>query len=50
MKRRSKSPQPHCKRVTRGNGKSQKMCWDGKGKITSAAKVAAYFKRTRKAA
>jgi hypothetical protein len=37
--------EPHCKNVTRGAGKRQKMCWDGKGKITSAAKVAAYRQR-----
>jgi hypothetical protein len=48
MKRRKKSsPEPHCKNVTRENGKRRKMCWDAKGKITSAAKVEAYRKRKR---
>ena len=44
--------EPHCKNVTRSNGKKQKMCWGKDGKLTSAAKVAAYNKRkrTRKAA
>jgi hypothetical protein len=38
---------PHCKSVKRSDGKRQKMCWDAKGKITSAAKVAAYNKRKK---
>jgi hypothetical protein len=31
---------PHCKRVAKPGGGTRKMCFDGKGKITSAAKVA----------
>ena len=46
-KRKTKKKEPHCKNVTRGNGKKQKMCFDGKGKITSKAKVDAYNKRKR---
>lgn len=41
---------PHCKNVKRSDGSKRKMCWDGKGKITSAAKVAAYNKRKGKRA
>jgi hypothetical protein len=47
MKRKAKAPTPHCKSVTRGSGKRVKMCWGANGKITSAAKVAAYHKRKR---
>ena len=46
-KKASGAKTPHCKSVKRSDGKRQKMCWDGKGKITSAAKVAAYNKRTK---
>lgn len=46
----TKKPAPHCKNVKRADGGKRKMCWDAKGKITSAAKVAAYNKRTRKKA
>ena len=38
---------PHCKRVDNGKGGKRKMCFDGKGKITSAAKVAAHNKRAK---
>jgi hypothetical protein len=38
---------PHCKNVVRSDGSRRKMCWDGKGKITSAAKVAAYNQRKK---
>ena len=43
----AKKPAPHCKNVKRADGGKRKMCWDAKGKITSAAKVAAYNKRSR---
>lgn len=38
---------PHCKSVSSGTGKRRKMCFDAKGKITSKAKVDAYYKRTK---
>jgi len=42
MAKRVKAPKKaHCKRVTKKNGTTGKMCFDGKGKITSAAKVKA---------
>lgn len=31
---------PHCKRVAKAGGGTRKMCFDAKGRITSAAKVA----------
>lgn len=40
MAKRSGHKPPHCKRVNNGKGGKRKMCFDGKGKITSAAKVA----------
>lgn len=49
-KKRKKAPAkkgPHCKRVSRSDGKKQTMCWDAKGKITSKAKVDAYNKRKK---
>jgi hypothetical protein len=46
-RRKSTTKGPHCKSVKRSDGKRQKMCWDAKGKITSAAKVAAYNKRKK---
>ena len=48
-KKATKKKPPHCKSVNKANGKKGKICFDGKGKITSAAKVSAYQKR-RKAA
>lgn len=42
---KKKKPAPHCKKVTGKNGTKRKMCFDGSGKITSAAKVAAYRAR-----
>jgi hypothetical protein len=47
MKRTAKAPTPHCKGFRKSNGKRGKICFDGKGKITSSAKVAAYHKRKR---
>jgi hypothetical protein len=38
---KKKAPAPHCKRVDNGKGGKRKMCFDGKGKITSEAKVKA---------
>ena len=46
-KKKAATKGPHCKNIKRGDGKKQKMCWDGKGKITSQAKVAAYNKRKK---
>jgi hypothetical protein len=46
-KRSAAKKGPHCKKVTRSDGKRQTMCWDAKGKITSKAKVDAYHKRKR---
>jgi hypothetical protein len=47
-KKRSAPKGPHCKRVASGKGgKKRNMCFDAKGKITSKAKVDAYFKRKR---
>ena len=41
-KRKKSGPKaPHCKRVSNGKGGTRKMCFNAKGKITSAAKVAA---------
>jgi hypothetical protein len=45
MARSKKAPKPHCKKVPTKSGGTRKMCFDGKGKITSAAKVAAARKR-----
>jgi hypothetical protein len=41
MKRGRARRGPHCKRVAKKGGGTRKMCFDGKGRITSAAKVAA---------
>lgn len=39
-KRKStKKPAAHCKRVKKATGKTQLMCWNAKGKLTSAARV-----------
>jgi hypothetical protein len=46
-KKKKSTKGPHCKNVTRDDGTKRKMCWDGKGKITSKAKVDAYNKRTK---
>jgi hypothetical protein len=46
-KKASTTKGPHCKNVKRSDGTRRKMCWDAKGKITSAAKVAAYNKRKK---
>jgi hypothetical protein len=41
MARKARSHKaPHCKRVAKAGGGTRKMCFDAKGKITSAAKVA----------
>lgn len=41
MAKRRKGPKPaHCKRVAKKGGGTRKMCFDSKGRITSAAKVA----------
>jgi hypothetical protein len=40
MARKKTRRGPHCKRVAKPGGGTRKMCFDGKGKITSAAKVA----------
>jgi hypothetical protein len=46
-KKKSVTKGPHCKNVKRADGGKRKMCWDGKGKITSAAKVASHNKRAK---
>ena len=37
-KRKGPKP-PHCKRVAKKGGGTRSMCFDGKGRITSKAKV-----------
>ncbi len=44
-RKRSGHKAPHCKRVSNGKGGTRKMCFDAKGRITSAAKVASARKR-----
>jgi len=47
-RRKSTTPKgPHCKRVSTKTGGKRTMCFDGKGKITSKAKVDAYNRRKR---
>ncbi len=42
MAKKTKKPKAaHCKKTTRADGTKRKICFDGKGKITSAAKVKA---------
>lgn len=46
-KKKKSTKGPHCKQVAKPSGGKRKMCFDGKGKITSAAKVATHNKRAK---